>query len=162
MIRRPPSITLSETPLPSTTLFRSAFAGQSFRKRSEGSLGPIGGARLEGEAEERDLSPPPPLNHLEGPVDVAVVAREDGGHHWQLQVRRFRQLGDGAQLLRQAGAAEGEARPQVGRRKDEVELLAERSEERRVGQECVSTLRYRWVANHKKTTDKQRLRTANT
>src|SRR3546814_10028981 len=125
MIRRPPSITLSETPLPSTTLFRSAFAGQSFRKRSEGSLGPIGGARLEGEAEERDLAPPPPLNHLEGPVDVAVVAREDGGHHWQLQVLRFRQLGDGAQLLRQAGAAEGEARPQVGRRNVEVAILAE-------------------------------------
>src|SRR3546814_12659892 len=70
-------------------------------------------------------SPPPPLNHLEGPVDVAVVAREYGGHHWQLQVLRFRQLGDGAQLLRQAGAAEGEARPQVGRRNVEVAILAE-------------------------------------
>src|SRR3546814_16161569 len=35
-----------------------------------------------------------------------------------------------------------------------------RSEERRVGKECVSTCRYRWSQCHEKTTEKMRLKTS--
>src|SRR3546814_14528052 len=78
--------------------------------------------------------------------------RQRGEHRFATAaVVRFRRDGDGIVVVAGSG---GHAPPLVGRADGTVEEvpcrgpLLGRSEERRVGKECVSTCRYRWSRYH--------------
>src|SRR3546814_15269160 len=128
MKRRPPSSTRTDTLFPYTTLFRSLAAGTANFLHAD-----IVGARDEG--------PPHPV--------AAIVAP----HHPNLAALEI----DGAQIVRDRGRLrdvdlhrEGRDRRMrlcVDRQAGGGERL-DRSEERRVGQECVSTCGSRWSPYH--------------
>src|SRR3546814_13356766 len=63
---------------------------------------------------------------------------------------RERELGEGLGALEAAGVAEGARQVAVG-------LAAQRSEERRGGQECVSTCRSRWSPDPYTTQQEERM-----
>src|SRR3546814_17738331 len=125
MIRRPPRSTRTDTPFPYTTLFRSVAREQL--RVLEIRLG-----------EERALD-----------AAAAVLQR-----HERL---RLAALADAAHL---AGDDHGGFRPPAaafllravvlagGPQRVELAEVAARSEERRVGEECVSTCRSRWSPSH--------------
>src|SRR3546814_20472956 len=137
MIRRPPRATRTDTLFPYTTLFRSpAVEGHAVHDRRHAVLA---------DAEE-DLAP----------------ARLLGAHHAGAGDRRAGvpgevgpaadQAGDGLgerlqHLARRLPGGHGVVEPEGGQRLPPAGApLGVRSEERRVGEECVSTFRSRWSA----------------
>src|SRR3546814_16426568 len=128
MIQRPPRSTDTDTLLPYTTLFRSEACGdvevREFRRLAE-EVAVVGGEALRPVEEGVDagaLQDRHPLHHgLQHRGEVVDVLRE---------------LVE-AEVLRDAVEAPG-----LGHR------LEGRSEERRVGKECVSTCRSRWSPYH--------------
>src|SRR3546814_18879961 len=120
MVRRPPGSTRTDTLFPSTTLFRS-----------------FGGDRT-----PQAVGPPSCLEQV-GAVDVSQ-RRERGAHeHGQRWVARA--------VRRRAGASFGgelTSRESRGGRLSASHVGPGRSEERRVGKECVSTCRSRWSPYH--------------
>src|SRR3546814_17244972 len=132
MIRLPPRSTRTDTLVPYTTLFRSCHPGALQR---------VGVAELPPQSQQRGV-PRPGLGD-QGPV---LPARAGGAEdlreadpEQRAGGRRLRpgDAGDAGPLQRD-DAAEGtrELRPVL------------RSEERRVGKECVSTCRSRWAPYH--------------
>src|SRR3546814_17458966 len=121
MIRRPPGATRTDTLLPYTTLFRSVVARQ---RRHVGEVAPAGG---------------PVGAEMEPLVGVAEAVQEMHlleGLRAVVPMRLVDRLG-----VRQAGSLEGGVDDLPGGH-------LERSEERRVGKECVSTCRSRWSPVH--------------
>src|SRR3546814_13705934 len=118
MILRPPSSTLTDTLFPSTTLFRSLLD-----RHGVAGLGLVVGDEL---VVDRAVQ-------LAGRIvgDVEQVIRRRVGR--QRQRERGQQYGQG--LIDHDGF--------LGWR-----VGSERSEERRVGEECVSTCRSRWSPSH--------------
>src|SRR3546814_14311443 len=123
MLRRPPRSTRTDTLLPYTTLFRS-------RADHEGNAPAPGGELCLGQhglQQDRD-------------EDRAKLAADQGqilkaGPEAAVRARRhFGQIGRARAIF----AAQRQA-------------LKDRSEERRVGKECVSTCRSRWSPDHYKT-----------
>ena len=107
-----------------------AAADQPLGQLHEGRFAQIVGARLEGQAEQADALAPMPGDRLEGALDDGGVAGQ------QLRQERHRhalpagQRQEAAHVLGQARAAEGEARPQIGRRDVQHPVLAEQAERR--------------------------------
>src|SRR3546814_570056 len=103
--------------------------------------GQLAGEVLDGAAEV--------LQPLQQPAAVAVSRRKGrvGGDGAVEVLERLGQLV--LRLARDAPAIEDAGfRRGIGRRAGEVRLRRGRSEERRVGKECVSTCRSRWSAYH--------------
>src|SRR3546814_13334204 len=140
MIRRPPRSTRTDTLFPYTTLFRSA-----------------------------DQLPPAALD----PADAGVCLRRPRAHPGRLRPRGTGRLP--VLLLRRRLPAGAEGHMTIGfellatdgaARRGRIELAHGtvetpafmRSEERRVGKECVSTCRSRWSPYHQNKNDK-RIRT---
>src|SRR3546814_15247370 len=123
MIRRPPRSTRTDTLFPYTTLFRSRTAGIGQCPRTFGNAAFAGGIeRVELRGLLLPLQP-----HGAGVVEFGDALRVGDATH-----------------DRTGHAAAGHARPFAR------VAIVERSEERRVGKECVSTCRYRWSPYHKK------------
>src|SRR3546814_16353479 len=135
MIRRPPRSTLTDTLFPYTTLFRSIVAGDG--PRADVGVGPDAG-----------------VADIAQVIGLCARAERCGLH--------LHEIAD-ARLL-----ADHRARPQAGIRADlragfhrRAFQMAEcvdhhaRSEERRVGTECVSSCRSRWSPYHYKKKKKQ-------
>src|SRR6185295_5786258 len=88
-------------------------------------LAQVVGAGLEAEAEDADL-PVALLHHrLNSTLDLQLVRWKDCGEDGQRDVNALRLVQKGAQVLRQARAAEGEAGLEVVRREVELLVLAE-------------------------------------
>src|SRR3546814_14999765 len=132
MLRRPPRSTRTDTLFPYTTLFRSArIAGDheepaQARERCDDVVGDAVGEKI-------------PLQ-----VTAEVGERQDGDGGRVQGLRRRRR----AVLRRPQASPVLEHRPQR-------ELRVARSEERRVGKECVSTCRSRWSPYHSKKQNKE-------
>src|SRR3546814_18781184 len=121
MLLRPPRSTRTDTLFPYTTLFRSAFDGFGNGVGGAGAIefGGVGGiARA---CDDRQMRHPAPHAPREAYRQHRIVHRQD----------------------QRIGAPEIEAIDQLGARR-----IAERSEESRVGKECVSTCRSRWSPYH--------------
>src|SRR3546814_11132856 len=122
MIRRPPRSTRTDTLFPYTTLFRSGDHRKGRR---------IGFHRRSS------------LGHPQRPWRIhgcGHLSEDQGGQH-----------GDaGALLARRDNAGPTVMRPQRSTLASVRYLPAGRSEERRVGKECVSTCRSRWSPFHSK------------
>src|SRR3546814_15372346 len=123
MIRRPPRSTRTDTLFPYTTLFRSSGcwerSGRSLRRRDRPSSSSRRTCRS---AIDRGDSP-----HIQG---SSAPARRRVATAWHRTRRR------GPRLLGRPAA------------RDSGALRGSRSEERRVGKECVSTCRSRWSPYH--------------
>src|SRR3546814_12035406 len=120
MIRRPPRSTLTATLFPDTTLFRSALPGRPVSRHPGNSAGD---ARL-------------PADHAEqGRRATHPRASED--HAFDLP-----------RLEARRGAATGSDDLRALLPHRAVDRTYFRSEERRVGKECVSTCRSRWSPYH--------------
>src|SRR3546814_15501756 len=130
MIRRPPRSTRTDTLFPYTTLFRShprrferelePFLALAQCRLGAGAFGRIGGL----DEDARNLAARVAdrlIDEIEQSL-LAAVAGEPDGHRMA--------------AIRLAG------------HKHAVEQRAERSEERRVGKECVGTCRSRWSPDH--------------
>src|SRR3546814_18152087 len=132
MIRRPPRTTLTYTLFPYTTLFRSPARSPDDdpRRTIDDLLRPPAGLHA---ADRRVHSAP----HRAGPVQSAR-------HRAVLAVFRRRHLGADRRLGHQAHASRQERTRAV----DGAAVI--RSAERRVGEECVSTCRFRWSSYHSK------------
>src|SRR3546814_13402036 len=143
MIRRPPSSTRTDTLFPYTTLFRS-----------EPDI-----ARREWQAVELEGGDVEAARRQQVAAAIDALHRKPGGIFEHVGHRRRRLVVD---LLarddrdRLRRLARGQVEP-GGRRiavdaaainADRVVLAAARSEERRVGNECVSTCRSRWSLYH--------------
>src|SRR3546814_16333761 len=115
MIRRPPRSTRTDTLFPYTTLFRSL---HHLTVHRQALAGPDAHEVSFGDLADDNL-------------DLASVAQDVGG--LRLQVEQA--------LDRLGRAGLHDARQPLG---EEVIGGDHRSEERRVGKECVSTCRYRW------------------
>src|SRR3546814_12753220 len=124
MIRRPPRSTRTDTLFPYTTLFRSHARGQH-------------------QPEQRERQEHLPAEAHELVVAIAREGRADpkeaGQHQGDLdkQPDRPRNPGKGREVERRQPA----------------DAEQDRSEERRVGKECVSKLRYRWSPKHSQKKD---------
>src|SRR3546814_11852548 len=133
MIRRPPRSTRTDTLFPYTTLFRSVEAeriGPGDRPAAaRGDLVEDAHDRIQGFGKASFLG-------LERAFDQLAVAREFrvGGTH---------QLVDGGDQLVEERFAHAQHHAMAQRATD-------RSDARRVGNECVSTGRYRWSPYHTK------------
>src|SRR3546814_16659537 len=126
MIRRPTTSNRTDTPFPYTTLVRSRrVAAADHREGTRLSDGLSHGARPGLEARV--------LEDAHRPVPEHGAGIED----------RVGELGRGA-------GPDVEPLPTVGDRGVELSPVAPRSEERRVGKECVSTCRSRWSPYHLK------------
>src|SRR3546814_17823159 len=127
MIRRPPRSTRTYTRFPCTTLFRSA--DRQHLLLAAGRLGALTGAALLEVGEQL-------VDLLDAEAALAHLRR-------QHEVLLHREAREDAPLFGAVGdAAAGDG---AGRQPDQ---LAARSEERRVGKECVSTCRSRWSPYH--------------
>ena len=84
-------------------------------ERDHRRLAEVVGPRLEGEAEDADALASRGGHEVEGARDLQLVAGERPAEHGGLDVERPCTVGQAAQVLREAGAAEGEARLEVGR-----------------------------------------------
>src|SRR3546814_13750533 len=78
--------------------------------------------------------------------DILIVAQ----HILQRRVERARLilLGRADEFIFEAEAVEKLAQHRIVMMRETFELAERRSEERRVGKECVSTCRYRWSPYH--------------
>src|SRR3546814_17477850 len=128
MIRRPPRSTRTDTLFPYTTLFRSHLGvGECARTLI-----------IPGVATPAQLIP--------GVVGVAPALRGTGGEkavEYGLERQRLERLGQQWQAGFVHRAADGVAA--VGAEDHRRARAEARSEERRVGKECVSTCRSRWA-----------------
>src|SRR3546814_14232255 len=132
MIRRPPRSTRTDTLFPSTTLFRSAPRGCSWRQRTSG-------VSIGGQPAQQLVSG--------GAGRLGRAALQDGERAQQA---------DGRVALVPAQVAAGIAVEIVDRHSESSAVAAElveldrgeRSEERRVGKECVSTWSTRGAADN--------------
>src|SRR3546814_14252950 len=128
MIRRPPRSTRTDTLFPYTTLFRSRPRGRAGARGRTGGTARQRRQRRQGACRQcfrgrRDRYPflAPSMNcgdesELDRETEIVSDGEAGGGHaEWHMDT------GD-----------------------DVVGLVSERSEERRVGKECVSTCRSRW------------------
>src|SRR3546814_16554920 len=133
MIRRPPSSTRTDTLVPYTTLFRSAMASTLAHELNQ----PITAVN----------------NYVEGVRDMLPDADALIREALDDASREALRAGDIVHRLRDF-VAHGE----VGRNIEDLPaLIGERSEERRVGKECVRTCRYRGSPEHiKKKTENKR------
>src|SRR3546814_21034473 len=118
MIRRPPTYTLTDTPFPYTTLFRSPESGK--RRPADKPVD------LVGQRGETQLRPPAARADTPGQDRAAGPA----GHSYMIGARPRKK--DQITPLSRSPASCAASRPS-------------RSEERRVGKECVSTCRSRWL-----------------
>src|SRR3546814_13490167 len=121
MIRRPPRSTRTDTLLPYTTLFRSRSHRQQRRHRQDARLAAPPLARRG------------PRAHLPGPPLMPAPARQRSA--WRETV---------AGVAFGGYALIGRLATPLVHRYLRRRLAQGRSEERRVGKECVSTCRYRW------------------
>src|SRR3546814_20053405 len=122
MIRRPPRSTRTDTLFPYTTLFRSL---------------PFVGSELSQHDRWRDMA------GLDRPYEaqhVFPLLTDDVGADTLAQQRGDGRIGRERRDRRE---------PPVGE-VAQARAEAERSDERRVGQECVRTCRYRWLPDHSK------------
>ena len=87
------------------------------------------GAGLEGEAEQADPLPPARHDRGDGPLDDGVVAGQQLGQEGRGQPGRLGQGQKAAQILGQAGAAEGEARAEIGGRDVEQPVFVKQAED---------------------------------
>src|SRR3546814_17812961 len=118
MIRRPPRSTRTDTLFPYTTLFRSCEPRRA-----------IGAAQLAIHVERH-------IEHREKNRDLAEDRQVQQSHHdEQQQHERNRVSYEDEMIIGVKAPAERKEQPHEGQR---------RSEERRVGKECVSTCRSRW------------------
>src|SRR3546814_13751277 len=118
MIRRPPRSTRTDTLFPYTTLFRSQAGG--------------------GQEFCRQADPPPPRRRwgvTQAESGRLVLQGTQFGRAWSAIIGQD----SGTMVLAVAG--DGVAFAVFG-------ACTARSEERRVGKECVSTCRYRWAPEH--------------
>src|SRR3546814_4131008 len=76
--------------------------------------------------------------------DLRVVLLQEGSHGGVLQVSRI----DGIEMMIRDGARGGGESEEIVDRRRHLEGTLVRSEERRVGKECVSTCRSRWSPYH--------------
>src|SRR3546814_14423329 len=120
MIRRPPRFTLTDPLFPYTTLFRSQHELRPHRRRGEGQAPGVG---VEHRHHREDRIAGRRAEH----IGLKLAHR--------MEIAAAVRIGD---ALWRAGAARGEAQARG------CGLVEVRSEERRVGKECVSTGRYRW------------------
>src|SRR3546814_13006111 len=132
MIRRPPRSTRTDTLFPYTTLFRSDRQRRSVCRRAQCKTG-------------RDLR---------NAIDPGQVRRQEvlesierGDHHTQLIIAITSRQIAFDDLRRRQHFRSCLCRTACAR---QVPRSPERSEERRVGKECVSTCRSRWTPYHKK------------
>src|SRR3546814_15695386 len=135
MIRRPPRSTRTDTLFPYTTLFRSARPPEGSGSPAAIRIRACGPARQRG---RRSRVRPRPGDHLAQRVvaDLPLqqpVADDPGRRRVELEL-----AGDG-EIIVQLALEQRFVRGRVGR-----------SEERRVGHECVSTCRSRWCPYHYK------------
>src|SRR3546814_20282293 len=122
MIRRPPRSTRTDTLLPYTTLFRCCYMGQELTART----------KYRGLVKKRLM---PVVIDGPAPPPGAIVTLDDR------EAGEMRSAADGFGLaLLRLEIVERAAR--------EGGILRARSEERRVGKECVSTCRSRWSPFH--------------
>src|SRR3546814_13546107 len=148
MIRRPPRSTRTDTLFPYTTLFRcvARAACASTRPASEIALD----APVEIEATPI-ANPPAPMRVVEVPTPLPLP-----GQLKPLPEAQAPASGDPAHVVAAANRA-ARIEPardgfidamQVWPYSDGALYQVYRSEERRVGKECVSTCRYRWLPYH--------------
>src|SRR3546814_11383539 len=123
MIRRPPRSTRTDTLFPYTTLFRSLDATGGVEHASEEGAGPFQQAILHRRAEQS----------LQAGAQDGFLGDDPTG---QL-------AGKAVGHLRRRRLGEGETEDPGGRA-----AAQQRSEERRVGTECVSPCRSRWSTYH--------------
>src|SRR3546814_7948978 len=81
----------------------------------------------------------PALAGLAVPMDLRSLVKAGGGQGDARHVGRLDEVGEDDLLIADAHEA-----------RQELDLGFRRSEERRVGKECVSTVRSRWSASHEK------------
>src|SRR3546814_13449568 len=144
MIRRPPRSTRTGTLLPYTTLFRSEVEGQGRRADPGEHRAAAGGKVVLVEAEAVQQVERIERAHLDPTDHVGQLVFQPGA------------LGEGVVVLGEAIALaeEGACRATVvegaGPLQPVVDAGAgiDRSEERRVGKECVSTCQSRWSPYH--------------
>src|SRR3546814_11236422 len=133
MIRPPPRPTRPYTLVPYTPLFRS----------------PAGRHRRDARA-----LPPPPRRADLRPRHGRLADPEPAGHHVLLGAAAGRPQGHGLAGVLQAAAGGGpggrRAGPRLRRIRRGRRASRPRSEERRVGEECVSTGRFRWSPDNDK------------
>src|SRR3546814_19987675 len=122
MIRPPPRSTRTYTPLPYTSLFRAS---------PSGSLG------MTAESWRQDSTPVAPgAGHIDGVMQADWSGRRTG-KGYGLDLVAVRVADEGAEILCHGGLARAGCAVAAA-------AMAQRSEERRVGEECVSTWRSRW------------------
>src|SRR3546814_11956072 len=125
MIRRPPRSTRTDTLFPYTTLFRSSRRGPREHVADQRRfLGPMAAASRAVRA-TRKLGATPPLRRLARCRYAPARAARAGGTPHAIHARRTA---------------------------NDDDAVGDRSEERRVGKECVRTSRSRWSPYHAKKT----------
>ena len=80
---------------------------------------------LKAQSQHPDLAGPGVGHQLEGPVELLGVARQDRVEHRQVQIQGAALVAQRPDVLRQAGAAEGEAGAQVDRGQVQLGVGAE-------------------------------------
>src|SRR3546814_15047572 len=126
MIRRPPRSTRTDTLFPYTTLFRSKYTAEQTRLSADRADDADGTLKFVETLFGRSCTRPQCARPETGEKRNGDLAKIGGGIDIAVPTdRRIREAGD-------IGAAPGDLR----------------SEERRVGKECVSTCRSRWSPYH--------------
>ena len=100
-------------------------ADQPLGERHQRRFPKIIGAGLEGQPEERHLAAPATGDHVKRPVDMRIVAAQHLAQQRQLQFGLAREGQQSTQIFRQAGAAEGISRTQIGRRNVQLGIETE-------------------------------------
>src|SRR6266403_2410105 len=72
-------------------------------------LAQIVGAGFEAESELRNFLFARTHHHFDGTIDVLGIARHERFEQWKFEIELFGLVGDGSQILREAGTAESEA-----------------------------------------------------
>src|SRR3546814_12032498 len=143
MIRRPPRSTRTDTLFPYTTLFRSQAglrrcAAWNRHLDDLARRAPHGLVRHLAGDEQVDVEPASQLDHQVGLADVAAAGPAVG---WLLRdPEDARTVAHGPNRASASSARTASS--------SSATLAAARSEERRVGKECVSTCRFRWSPDH--------------
>lgn len=102
-----------------------AFSDEALNDLDHGAFPQIISTRLEAESEDADTAVFLLHDEPKAFADLELVAWQNGANNGQLQVMDLGLVGESAQILGEAGAAEGEAREQVSGGDVEFAVLAE-------------------------------------